>query len=326
MPRRFALLAATGLSFLMVALIATNCTFDVEEAVAECPEGGRVTIPEGEYVISAPLVLKDGVTIRGEGVNKTILTMSAQSQPTALIGGDGVIGATISDLTLSSPSPRGNVFGIWISNYVGITVERVRAQGCTYGLKADTRGEDLNVRDFVARGCGQNYISNLQGGTFENLDLEAVTERLASDMTFHTLYLGTNNQRLLFKNLRAVGGSGWTLHMYCPGELPSDAIVFDGLRVEGQWAVVMVNFTNVTLTDVDASATMNDHPVFEMSGGPISVDGFRASGGSSLVGVSAPEGVSLRNGTYVGEVLNGGDPAESPEFENVTLVTPPTIP
>ncbi len=201
------------------------------------PRGRQSDHPRGRVRRRAPLVLKDGVTIRGEGVNKTILTMSAQSQPTALIGGDGVIGATISDLTLSSPSPRGNVFGIWISNYVGITVERVRAQGCTYGLKADTRGEDLNVRDFVARGCGQNYISNLQGGTFENLDLEAVTERLASDMTFHTLYLGTNNRRPYSRICVQWGGAAG--HCTCTAQVsfrptPSSSTVSES-RGSGRW-------------------------------------------------------------------------------------------
>jgi hypothetical protein len=326
MPRILALLAAAGALLLMVVLTATSCAFDVEDAVAECPEGGSVIIPEGEYTIGASLMLKDGMTIRGEGVGKTILTMGAQSQPTALIGGDGVAGVTISDLILSSPSPAGNVFGIWISNHSGVYIERVRIQGCAYGLKVDTRGEDLSVRDFMTRGCGQNYISNLQRGTFENLDLEAVTERLASDMTSHTLYLASNNHQLHFKNLRVAGGSGWTLHMYCPDQLPSDDISFEGLIVEGRWAVVAVNFGNVTFTDVNAGASMNDHPVFEFSGGPLDVDGFRASGGSSLVRAYAAQGVSLRNGTYVGEVLNGGDSAESPEFENVTLLAPSTVP
>ncbi len=326
MPRRLVSLAAAVSFVLAVGLLATSCTFDVEKAVAECPEGGTVTIPEGEYIIASPLVLKSGMTIRGEGVDKTTLTMSAQSRPTALIGGDGVTGATISDLRLSSSSPSGNVFAIWISNHFGVTIERVRVEGCTYGLKADTRGEDLSVRDFLVRGCGQTYVSNLQGGSFENLDLEAVTERLSTEMTFHALYLAANNHGLRFKNLRAAGGSGWTLHMYCADQPPSNDIVFDGLTVRGRWAVVVVNFTNVTLTDVDATASMNDHPVFEVSGGSFNMDGFRASGGSSLVGPSAAENVRLRNGTYVGEVLSGGDSAGSPQFENVTLVTPSTIP
>ena len=322
MLRRLVILVCTVLLLLFVVLISLSGSFDVELAIEECEEGGTVTIPSGEFTIEATLVLKDNVTIRGSGIDRTILRMTPRAEATPLVGGDGVTGSTISDLTLASSTPKGNVFAVWISNYSAITLERVKATGCMYALKADTFGSDLQVHEFIARDCGQTYISNLQGGTFSDLDIEATTEGIA-ETSFHALYLGTNNHGLRFTNVRAVGGSGYTVHMYCSGLPPADDITFDGLTVEGRWAVVVDNVTNVTLTNVNATATATDAPVFSVRSGPFRVDGFQASGGSSLVGVSTTETVVFRNGTYQGETLYDGNQDANLHLENVAKTGPP---
>jgi len=54
-------------------------TSGFQQAIDVCPEGGTVDIAEGRYTITSPLRLKSGVTFKGAGVGRTVLTMPAQS-------------------------------------------------------------------------------------------------------------------------------------------------------------------------------------------------------------------------------------------------------
>jgi hypothetical protein len=204
------------------------------------------------------------------------------------------------------------VFAIWIWNYSNVTVERVKITNCMYWLKADTGGSNLTLRDITVRNCGQGYISNLTGGTFANLDLEVVTQKLTSN-TFHALYLEGNNHGLTFTNTRAIGGSGWTIQLY-EETAPSDNITFNGLNVVGLYPVMVdTRFSNITIRNMTATAT-GAEAVVKVYGTNVLVDGFTASGGTQLV-QSSSSSVTFRNGTYQGPKLGG-----TAAFTNVTLV------
>ncbi len=298
---------------------------DIQRTIDSCPAGGTVTIPAGTYTITSPISVKSGVTLKGEGVDRTILTMPEQPVPTALIEGDGISGVAVSDMTLASPDAGGYVFALWFSRYSGVTIERVKVLDCQYALKADTQGSDLTVRDFTARACGQIYISNLTTGLFERLDLEMVTQRI-SDTFFHPLYVSENCDHLRFYDVRAVGGSGHAVQIW--GGVATD-VLFDGLHVENDYAIVIgagadgVTLRNATVIktgEADAGCVELDHPK------NILVEDFTCTGGSALMSTYAdsplrPENVTFRNGVYNGPKLyeDWGVPITNLVFENVTL-------
>ncbi len=271
--------------------------------------GGTVTVPAGTFAVNSTISLKSGVTVRGAGIDRTILSMPNQSAPTNLLRGSGVNNVSIMDLSLSSPAASGFVFAIGLTNdYSNVTVERVKVTGCQYALKADTQGKNLTVRDFTARASGQIYISNLTGGLFERLDLEMVTQKLTA-VTFHAIYMGANNHNLTFRTINLTGGSGFTLQLYTDSgwTLPSDNISFDGLTVEGRWAVVIGSgFQGVTFRNVTAHASLADSPVFSLyDPRDVTVDGFAAAGGNALISarVASPQVIRFQNGTYDGASL-----------------------
>jgi hypothetical protein len=287
--------------------------FDLQAAIDSCPAGGTVTIPAGTFHVDGLVTLKSGVSLKGAGVDQTILDHGAETGPYPCLYGSGIAGVTISDLTITSPAPSANVFAIWISTYSKVTIARVKVTNCMYALKADTKGSDLIVRDFTVRNCGQNYISNLTGGTFTNLDIEVVTYKL-DPTTFHALYLAANNHGLTFANVRAVGGSGWTIQLYHESTA-SDNIIFDGLNVSGNYPVVVADgFVNVTIRNLTAVA-LGDAPVIKVYAGAtnVLVDTFTCSGGTQLV-QSSSASAAFRNGTYQGAHLGAGA-----TFENVVL-------
>ncbi len=289
----------------------------LEDAVAWVRSGVIINLAAGTYSVDTRIDLKSGVNVQGAGVDETVLSMPAESYPTGLLTGQGVEEVAIRDLTIRSPAARGSVFALWFSSYSDVTIERVKVLNCTYALKADTQGTGLVVRDLTARACGQIYISNLNGGLFERLDLEMVSERF-NDSASHALYVAANNHHLVFNTVRAVGGSGWTVQLYHSGS-PSTDISFDGLTVSGRLAVVVgEGFGNVSFKNVTATATTGDAPVFDISDGPLSVDGFVASGGAALVGGETSKAVTFRNGTYSGP-RPIADPASLPNLvlENV---------
>ncbi len=270
--------------------------------------GGTVTVPAGTFAVNSTISLKSGVTVRGAGIDRTILFMPSKTSPTGLFVGNGVNDVSVVDLTLSSPTASGFVFALWFSRHSNVTLERLKTTGVQYALKAETQGSNLTVRDFTARASGQIYISNLTGGLFERLDLEMVTQKLTA-VTFHAIYMGANNHNLTFRTINLTGGSGFTLQLYTDSgwTLPSDNISFDGLTVEGRWAVVIGSgFQGVTFRNVTAHASLADSPVFSLyDPRDVTVDGFAAAGGNALISarVASPQVIRFQNGTYDGASL-----------------------
>ena len=307
--------------------------FDLQAAIDACPVGGTVTIPAGTYTLTRQVDLKSGVTIQG-APGRTILTMPAQSTATNLLYGNEVSGVAIRDLTLSCPAATGQVLALHFSRYANVTIERVKVTGCQYALKADTQGSNLVVRDFSARACGQIYISNLTGGLFKHLDLQMVTQKLTA-VAFHCLYVAANNHSLRFNNVRAVGGSGFAVQCWMDSGSPSTDIVFDGLTVTHDWALVIGSgFDGVTIYDLNASVTDNSEGVVNLeSPRNVIVDGFTASGGHAFLTTYAgadPENVTIRDGTYAGTILVqpnatiSGLVIDNAGLSNATNPTPPS--
>lgn len=130
---------------------------ELQAAVAQAKEGTVVELAAGTFTLPGPLELKSGVTLRGAGMDRTILTPTADWKPATaslpdpevkrqglderaylLRLSDQATGITIADLTLRGPRLHGGVFA-WQN--AELTLTRVRFQEfrwCglrTFGLK-----------------------------------------------------------------------------------------------------------------------------------------------------------------------------------------------
>ncbi len=311
--------------------------FNLQSAINACPSGGTVNIPAGTYNFDSQVSLKSGITLQGAGIDRTILSMAAKSTQTNLLALVNVSNVGIKDLTLSSPAATGKVLALHLSNYSNVTIERVFVSGCEYGLKADTAGSNLTVRDFKVRASGQCYISNLTGGLFENLDVEVITQYLYS-VDFSALYLCAGNHDLVFNNFRARGGSGWTIQLwsdYGPTQA-SDNIEFNGLDVAG-WGPLALgyDFSDVRIRNAvfGGGTERSCVRLYGLSG--VVIDGFTATGGTGFLQCWAGAtnyNVSLKNGTYSGTKLidqSGGSIGNltvSNVATGVTATTSTTVP
>jgi len=318
-----------GIACLSILLLgrgsADAASFDLQAAINACPAGGTVNVPAGTITLTDQVMLRSNITIKGAGVGQTVLYLPGDSSlMTILLTYSGVSNTTISDLTLRADAPQRHVFGIWVANYSSLQIERVRVENCRYGFKIDTRGSNLLMRDVSTRNCGQNYISNLTGGRFYNLDLEVVSGARLEGTSFHALYLCDNNHDLQFYNTRLRGGSGHSLQFWCESIATTD-VLFDGLNVSHTHPIVMGGAQRVTFRSANVTGTGGDYfgcwQLTDVSG--LTVDGFTASGMDALVatyqGGGPASNVTFRNGTYTGSklVLTWEKPISNLVIENV---------
>ncbi len=102
------------------------------EAVADAESGSVIELAAGRFELSAPLELKAGLTLKGAGIGKTIVTHTSgwKANPGSLpdpetnfkkFDSTGYLiilqekagGITVSDMTLTGPQVHGGIFGRW---------------------------------------------------------------------------------------------------------------------------------------------------------------------------------------------------------------------
>lgn len=135
-------------------------TAELVAAVRAAKDGDTVEVAAGTFALDAPLDLKAGMTLKGAGMGKTVLTgtpgrrPAAKSLPDPEMRLDGLdtdaylirlkrdtAGVTISDLTLTGPHLHGAIFG-WF--HADLRLVRLRVQDfqwCgvrTFGMKRAT--------------------------------------------------------------------------------------------------------------------------------------------------------------------------------------------
>lgn len=150
------LVSATFVSLACANTIVNN-TASLVAAVRDSTEGTTIELAVGTYKLSAPLDLKAGLTLKGAGIDKTIVTHTADWKPSTqslpdpemkLEGLDtdaylirlqrDTAGVTISNLTLSGPQLHGAIFG-WFHSDLHlhhVKMTQTRWSGLrTFGMK-----------------------------------------------------------------------------------------------------------------------------------------------------------------------------------------------
>ncbi len=312
------IVAAVALMVLWPAQVFAAGTFDLQSAINACPAGGTVTIPAGTYACNSTINLKSGVTIQGAGASSTILTMPASSGVKELMIGAGISNVAIRDIGFQFASAGAMIIPLHIWNYSSVTLERIRVANAYYALKADTKGSNLTVRDLTVTGTAQPiYISNLTGGLFENLNLQALTTATSGFFSPHALYIERNNHSLQFNSIQLAGGIGFTLQLYTDAgwSSPSSGISFNGLSLAGTYGIVVGSgYEDIGFSNVTASASSSGESLFTLyDPHTVTISAFQASGGASLLtsrgGSTTCRDISFHGGTYSGSRLLASDSA-----------------
>ena len=153
------------------------------EALASATAGSEIEIAEGRYELNAPLVIPKGVSLRGAGIGKTVLTHSAtwKANPATLPDpetkrekfdrsgyliqlADKADGITLSSMTLTGPQLHGAVFGSGNAKLElrDLRIERFMYAGLrTYSLK-QSKIHDCTFVDVGSR--WQKGQPGLKGG------------------------------------------------------------------------------------------------------------------------------------------------------------------
>ncbi len=307
-------------------------SFDLQSAINACPAGGTVTVPAGTYACNSTINLKSGVTIQGAGASSTILTMPASSGVKELMIGAGISNVAIRDIGFQFASAGAMIIPLHIWNYSSVTLERIRVANAYYALKADTKGSNLTVRDLTVTGTAQPiYISNLTGGLFENLNLQALTTATSGFFSPHALYIERNNHSLQFNSIQLAGGIGFTLQLYTDAgwSSPSSGISFNGLSLAGTYGIVVGSgYEDIGFSNVTASASSSGESLFTLyDPHTVTISAFQASGGASLLtsrgGSTTCRDISFHGGTYSGSRLLASDSAS---IQNLVIDLGGTMP
>lgn len=172
----------------LVALLA-SLSQDVDSAaklvasVRDGVEGATIQIASGTYELEAPLELKAGMTLRGAGMDKTILTHTASWKPSPatlpdpemttkgmdtqaylIRMRDKAAGITVSDLTLRGPQLHGAIYG-WEN--AKATIHHLRIQDFLWtGIRTfSLKGARIHDCEFIdAGGRWEKGQPGLKGG------------------------------------------------------------------------------------------------------------------------------------------------------------------
>jgi hypothetical protein len=165
----------------------TDATAAIQAAIDTIPgvigdgSGYIVYIPDGIYLISAPLLLKPGVTLRGVGQRPTILRMANGANCTMITNAD-INNATyvaIENLRLDgnkANNSAGNGISM-ASMFMTSRIQNVMIENCPYYGLAIGGCDELEICNLVvghnglgglsADGCNRMSIQNVEAGSHE---------------------------------------------------------------------------------------------------------------------------------------------------------------
>ena len=148
--------ASSGSVFTVAKLKTTNTSAEnrskLQEAVTNCPTGGRVIIPAGSFSINDEITLKSSITIEGSGP-LTVIEQTVEGKRAFI--GTSLTNVTIKDLTLKGPSSTaafttGDTFlditGVNASRSSNITIDNVTVYRAHSGIGV-TQADHVKIQN-----------------------------------------------------------------------------------------------------------------------------------------------------------------------------------
>lgn len=320
--------AASVLSYLNVrdyGAVGNGTTAD-QAAFLSCMNaavtaGKWVYVPAGTYRFTSTLTVISGAKFFGDG--PTVSIIRGNEAFGYMMNITGRTGIELDNLGFYSPTNTVSVDGIYLSGCTAPKLSNLRFTNLRYSIKTGSGNQGTNY-DFdditVVNGVTGMYLSDIYGGTFDNMDINAAN--LGSNQ-YHGQYMERNLNNLTFTNCTWSGGGGYSLQMYITGDYTSSNLTFNGCTIDassGRAPLVMTaSFSDITFNDLNIIGNAAGYANFELEPGlaDLTVDTFVSEGPELLVSTGTYSNVLFKDGTHEGTALGGGTGVT---FDNVTLV------
>lgn len=162
---------------------ATATTAAIQAAIDDCvtATGQVVYLPAGTYLINSTLNLTGGMTLRGDGMEKTIIYSTSNSIILNLISGSGnydFVGPTLKDLQVKGSKTAGsNQIGIKCEpggdSMAEVLLENIKILTCgSHGLTIKKTFSSKFVHIFSGDNAGYPFVfdvANMPGNHYESL-------------------------------------------------------------------------------------------------------------------------------------------------------------
>jgi len=224
-----------------------SSTSDIQEQIDAAENGGVVHLSTGVYEVSDALILRDGVTVRGDGIGRTVLLYEAGEYA----GSRDVFRAwDVDDVALESMTIDGNrdlvtageqSHGLSVIRSARLTVDRVEFKDTVGdGIKLIGDGadgkptDDFLIAHGAFRGNGRNGVTiqrNVTHGrvianTFDAVAVQSIDFEPGGAIPPSDITMSLNNIRC------SHGGIGVTLSGISQA-LPSRRLTFSGNTLDG---------------------------------------------------------------------------------------------
>jgi len=248
----------------------TNDDVEIQNAIDVLSErgGGTVYLPQGTYSLAATLVPKAGVTLRGAGIDATILDITIDDE--AIYTNVATVGFGIRDMTIttSDATPTANL--IRFSNVDDIVLVNLKLTDS--GSHAINVGdcENLSIVTVLIDSCNGGITANASGGTITNY---VITNSTLTGVNNHCL-------TLVGSDITCTNGYIKTVTASAAGDqeivvLSASGSIINGLTIltaDKDHATFILSalyitaarsqVTNVTISDIDNTTAANAYGVY----------------------------------------------------------------
>lgn len=154
--------------------------------VAATAAGGQeVYLPAGTYLVNSAIIVPGGVTLRGDGADKTIITAAENDNILNLVEGSGIyatLGPKVYDLQVKGDKAAGFQIGIFIEDdlyMADVVVENVRINTCgSHGMFIGKAFSSRFVNIYSNDNTGYPFVidaPNMPGNHYESLYAQDVS-------------------------------------------------------------------------------------------------------------------------------------------------------
>lgn len=127
-----------------------NAQTELQAALRSAAPGDDVRLDRGRYDLNAGLVISKGITLRGDGRERTILAFTARQAAGLSVTGDG---AALRDFAVT-----GALDGIKIANAANVLVQQIAASGASGAGMKIGQSRNVIVRDSALNANGVGIL------------------------------------------------------------------------------------------------------------------------------------------------------------------------
>lgn len=231
--------AQSGTARSCVGLPDASRCIDKVLAAAAAKGGGEILFPSGTYRFSRPIVMRNGLYLRGEGIDATRLLYTGAEVAINALGTDSNrILFRISDMTLNGSGARGSADGLWLghNHRSNPALSRVKIEWFPrYGIYF--KAEDWIVSFEHIEVSANGHIASNGAGLFKDVGVTDLNSIVFTDCIIE----GNGSSSSAAGGVFLVSGSRG----------PTKGLTFRDCTIEGNFGTDQIYLSNVSGAVID---------------------------------------------------------------------------